>query len=178
MRSFNEIEKSLFLKKFLSSNLGTLFFTSRETPSSLMVRYFDSALDPKYLSSYAEMVQACQIWIEKFPKLSSLARVEQPVEVGKDFIARPFHVYLTSTETYAQDENPTEAPEELKLMRDIFCESIKLKGDLKDELMKSILARNLLQPSFKTYFDGKKFIIIEPSFKAEEIKIWSTLGSQ
>lgn len=176
MNYFSEIKTKLNLTEFLDSDLGTLYFATKNFSPTVMVRHFDSRLTPNFIDSYVDMVKTSQHWIEKYTHLSSLIRVEQPTEVGLDYIIRPFHIYITSTRSYSEIENVPEIPMELEVMRHYFLKYQHYIDTKKIEMVKKILARNLLDPSPKTYFDGKKFIVVEPSVRIEEVKIWGTLG--
>ena len=176
MRSFLDIESELGLRKFLSSELGTLYFVPSSPGSPrVIVRYFDSKLKPKSIANFAHMLKFCQDWVAEFPLLSDLVRVEQPLEIGIDFISRNHHTYYTSTDSYVEEHNPVEAPPELEIMREIVLESMKSVGDEKVELIKKVMKRSLLEPTNKTYFNSSemKFIVVEPKFLASEVESWA-----
>jgi hypothetical protein len=181
MREFKDIYRDAGLKKFLESSLGTLYAVpvTRENPRPrrLMVRHFDSKLPVALVGTFADLVRATQSWVERHPQLERLVRVLQPIEVGKDFIAREYLVYYTSTSTYVESEDPPEPPPELEEMRDIFRGIIGTSADPKDVIIESVLARSLLEPSAKTVFteDEGKFLVIEPKPTREELERWAAL---
>lgn len=175
MRSFSEIQEALGLKKFLSSELGTLYFVPYSLGSPrLIVRYFDSELKPESVSGFVDMLSSCQGWVEALPGLAEFVRVEQPSEVGLDFVSRPHHTYYTSTDSYVEEYDPAEAPPELELMRKIVRESMSGLGGAKGKIIEKIMKRSLLEPATKTYFnsDEMKFIVVEPRFLVSEVEAW------
>ena len=179
MRKFNEIQQELGLKEFLLTSLGTLYYipSAPGTPR-VRVRYFDSDPLIVLVKPFVDIVQATQEWIEHRPKLASLVKVEQPIEVGYDFIARLHHIYCTSTETYVNWDNPPEPPEELEQMRTIFRKEIGKSNNPKDILIETVLAKSLLEPSYKTYFAERKgqFIVVELELTPEYIQQWHALS--
>ncbi|NJK65034.1 MAG: hypothetical protein HC921_22070 [Synechococcaceae cyanobacterium SM2_3_1] len=179
MRKFIDIQQELELKEFLNSVPGTLY-CSPSAPMSLkmMVRYFDNDFLITLVKPFADIVRAIQQWIEQRPELARLVTVEQPIEVGYDFIARRFHIYGTSTRSYLDWDNPPKPPEELEQMRTIFRREIGNSTNPKNILIETVLAKSLLEPTSKTYFARSKgqFIVIEPKITCEDIKQWNTLS--
>jgi hypothetical protein len=110
-----------------------------------MVRPFDRELPVTLVQPFAEVVQAAQRWIDKRPALARLVRVEQPVEVGRDFISRSYLLYYTSTDAYVDWEDPPQPPKELALMRNAFRKAAGKSADPKDVIVEAVLARSLLE---------------------------------
>jgi len=175
MREFSQISKEPGFKKFLYTSSGTLYMILDNSGyPELMIRHFDGDIPPKYIEAYYEIVQETQNWINNYPQLNELIKVEQLAEIGNDFIMRPFHVYQNSTDSYVNWENPPEPPEELQQMRNTFKTIIGKSKDKKDQILEEILSRSILEPSYKTYFDeySRMFIIIEPRIRHSDIKGW------
>jgi hypothetical protein len=175
VRNFSEIEEELGLKKYLESEMGTLYFVPSSPGSKrVIVRRFDNILSPEYVNTFAEMLQACQQWVESSSTLNEFVRVEQPLEVGTDFISRTHHTYITSTDSYAEEHNPAEEPPELKQMRSIVRLLILDTSDHNLKIIQSVMSRSLIDPSTKTYLsdDEMKFIVVEPKFYADDVKSW------
>jgi hypothetical protein len=120
------------------------------------------------------MLQACQQWVESSSALNEFVRVEQPLEVGADFISRKHHTYIASTDSYTEAHNPTEEPPELQQMRSIVRFLIFDTSDHNLKIIQSAMSRSLIEPSTKTYLsdDKKKFIVVEPKFCANDVKSW------
>jgi hypothetical protein len=175
VRYFSEIKEELRLKQFLESELGTLYFVPSSPGSKrVIVRRFDSLLSPEYVNTFAEMLRACQQWVEGSSSLNQFVRVEQPLEVGADFISRKHHTYVASTDSYAEEYNPPEEPPELEKMRSIVRFLIMNSSDQNLKIILSVMARSLIEPSTKTYLndDEMKFIVVEPKFCVDDVKSW------
>lgn len=180
MREFADIQQALGLKKFLGSPLGTLYFVPvAPNAPRLMVRHFDRDLPVALVGPFAELVRAVQQWIERHPALARLVRVEQPIEVGRDFIARKHHTYYTSTDAYVDWEDPPEPPEELKQMRSAFRAAVGQASEPQDTIIEAVLARSLLEPTGKTFFDEEDglFIVVEPKPTREDLERWAALAA-
>jgi hypothetical protein len=177
MREFVDLNRESELKKFLDSQLGTLYIIRDASGvPRLMVRHFDRGLLPTLVKPFAELIEAVYMWIEAYPELARLIRVERPVEVGFDFIARPFHIYYGSLRAYTDWEDPPEPPEELELMRNAFRAAIGKSTEGRDAVIEAVLARSLLEPTSKTYFDESKrqFFVVEPKLTSEDVELWAT----
>ena len=175
MRRFSDIEKELGLKKFLYSELGTLFYIPSSPGSSrVMVRFFDAQLKPEFIDSFVELLSACQNWVEEKTDLEKLVRVEQPIEVGLDFISRPHHTYSTSTDSYEDEFEPVDPPKELSVMRKVIRSYIGNAVNDNIGIIQRIMGRSLIEPSSKTYFDDDemRFIVVEPKLKVTDIIDW------
>jgi hypothetical protein len=96
MRKFADIELELQLMKFTDSANGTLYCVpvSPGAPR-LVVRRFDRALPPSLVTAYARLITDAAVWIAADPELAKLVRIEQPTEIGSDYIARR-HMNATS----------------------------------------------------------------------------------
>jgi hypothetical protein len=178
MREFTDLRNEPGLKKFLDSQLGTLYMMldTRGFPQ-LIVRHFDRDLPPAWAKANYDFVQAMQQWVERHPELARLVKVEQPTEVGRDFISRPYHIYHTSTDAYTNWEDPPPPPEELEQMRTTFREAIGKSNRPGDAIIEKVLEKSLLQPTGKTYFDEneKQFVVVEPKFGRDDIERWLSI---
>jgi hypothetical protein len=176
MREFVDIQQELGFRKFLDSPSGTLYMvlSDRGLPTK-MVRHFDRDLAPTLVKPFADLVQALQQWIDRYPELAALVKIEQPIEVGRDFIARPFHIVHAPIDAYETWDDPPEAPEELDTMRRAFRAIIAQTNQPKDALIAAILSRSLLELTSKTYFNEgtEQFIVIEPKVASEDLQQWS-----
>ena len=176
MREFSDINRELGLKKFLTSHFSTLYFVpfSSRAPR-IMVRHFNIEISPDSVEHVAAMIQASKVWVERHDLLTNLVKIEQPIEVGRDFIARQYHLYSASTDAYVDWEEPPEVPEELERMRRGFTALIGKSTDPADVFIETFLAKSLLEPSGKTYFDEirAQFIVGEPRLTREDIEQWS-----
>jgi hypothetical protein len=178
MRAFTDVAAEHTLQKFLDSPFGTLYFVpyARGAPS-LVVRRFDGEWPPALAGSYADLMRGAQQWIERHPDLARLVQVEQPLEVGRDFVARKHLRFHVPTTAYVNWDDPPEPPAELEAMRAAFRAARRDAADERDQLIAAILARSILEPSGKTFFlpDEQQFIIAEPKPTRGEIERWAEL---
>lgn len=150
-----------------------------------MVRRFDANASTALVRAYADIVESAQAWLNERPHLARLVRVEQPTEVGSDFVARKFHVYLTRTNSYDGSPEAPEVPEELEQMQTIFREEAGHPWDSRDAILERILSRSILEPSGKTYpgepldgSPGTQFVIVDPKITRQDLDEWLRLFPQ
>jgi hypothetical protein len=175
MRRFSDIHRAMGLEEYLWSPWGTLYFNpGSKRASRLIVRHFDRELSVALVGPFVDFLQEAQGWIERHPSLAELVRVEQPVEVGGDFVARRHHAYHTDISHYTGGEDAPESPEELERMRDAFRAATQEAKSPRDALITTVLARSLLEANGKTYFndDEGRFIIVEPKPTPDELQRW------
>jgi hypothetical protein len=178
MRDFATIERDLKLDRFIASELGTLYVADddRGVPK-LMVRRFDGDASPSLIKPYVGIVRGCQDWVDGHG-LAGQVRIEQPAEVGVDFVARPYHIYTTSLWSYDEDSHPPEPPPELAPMRRKLRQAMGGSSDPRDAILERVLARSLLEPSGKTIFKTRedRFLVVEPKIDRADVEEWANLG--
>jgi hypothetical protein len=170
MRTFNDIRGELNLEKFVGSFNGDLFCVP-VAPGALriLVRHFNRDLPAELIPAYAALLRAAEAWIEGDPELASVVRVDQPTEVGEDFIAR-LHRMGTSLSAYS-DDDPADPPEELRVMQSRFRARLTESVGPEEALIARVLARSILEPTGKTIysFPEAKFIIADLKPTLEEL---------
>lgn len=180
MRRFDDISRELGLKRFCDSPSGALHFIPRAPDeAATMVRHFDGALPPSVIPAYAALAAAAQDWLARHPGVGALVRVEQPLEVGEDFVARRHHYYHVSLASYdPSDDEARPVPDELHALRRAFT-AARGHGDARDALIEEVLARSLMTWTAKTFFEGAedRFIIVELAPTAGELARWDALGA-
>jgi len=182
MRIFKEIQQELGLKRFISGPLGTMYYipyTPRQ--EQVNVRHFDSELPPVFVVAYADLIRAVHHWVEQHPALSRLVWIEQPFEIGQDFIARKHHRYFNNTiEAFLDDEEPIEVPPELYEMHNALHNAVHHVNSPREQIITKVLNQSLVEPSGKTYFDYNinKFVVAEPHLTPEDVIKWSDLMSK
>jgi hypothetical protein len=180
MREFADIERDLHLIKFTGSRNGTLYCVPvAPRAPRLIVRRFDQELPPSLVTTYARLIADAAAWIVADPELAKLVRIEQPTEIGSDYIARR-HVNATSLAAFLAidpEEDPPEAPPELSRMQARFHERTKLVSNAREALLASILARSILEPSQKTFYDfeAEQFLIADPAPTRDDLERWTAL---
>jgi hypothetical protein len=178
MRTFAEIAQTAGLKKFLESAAGTLYFDAQGPAPTMIVRHFDRDLAPALVRPFAELTVAAQRWVEAHPAVAQWVRVEPPIEVGEDFIARPHHVYYQSLRSYDEpdEDDPIEAPEELAPMRAAVRAALGRPASEHEQIVEAVLARSLLAATGKTYIDRDQFIVVEPTPTRSELERYARTG--
>lgn len=176
MRDFQDIAQQYDLKKFLDSPHGTLFFAPLVPGRPrLLVRRFDRDWTPDMIEPFVTLVRAAQHWVERHGDLQSLLRVDQPTEVGSDFVARRHHLYHVSLDSYEGGE--IDPPEQLSVLRDRLRAETGAPADEREAVIESALARSVLEPTDKTFWknDEARFVIVEPRVTTDLLKRWSAL---
>jgi hypothetical protein len=180
MREFADIERELNLMKFTDSRNGTLYCvpTAPGAPR-LIVRKFDGELAPALIPAYVDIAASAEAWIAADPELAALVRIEQPSEVGRNFIARR-HFNATTLDAFLgtdPEEDPPEPPPELARMQTRFRDRTKAASGLHDALLTSILSRSVLERSLKTFYDydAEQFVIADLKLTRDELKRWDEL---
>lgn len=166
---------------FLNSTNGSLHCVPVAPGAPrLIVRRFDRELAPAMIPVYVELLAAAQRWIAADPELAQLARVEQPSEVGHDFIARP-HLNATPLDAYLAgdpEDDPPDPPDELALMQARFRARAAAAADPREELLTAILARSLLAPTHKTMYSlaESRFVVVDLKPTRAELERWRELA--
>jgi hypothetical protein len=187
MRDFETARTDLGLVPFLDSALGSLYLRppSPDRPA-LVVRHLEGAQTGR-AAALAGLLGAAQRWVEGHHEVARLLRVEQAVEVGVDFVARPHHVYYTSTRAYVRtndpdadeedDEDPPEPPPELDALRRAFAQAAGENATEMERLLVGVLARSVMDATGKTYFHERegRFIAVDLSPRPDELDRWAEL---
>jgi hypothetical protein len=182
MREFADIERELQLMKFTDSRNGTLYCVPVAPGAPrLIVRRFDGEVPPSLVPAYAGMIAAAAAWIAADPQFAKLVRIEQPTEIGREYIARR-HVNATSLDAFLDpdpDEDPPEAPPELAQMQARFRERTKSASDAHEALLAAILARSILERSLKTFYDheAEQFVIADLRPTRAELERWQSFAA-
>lgn len=180
MRDFTDIQRELALMPFLNSANGSLYCVPVGPGAPrLIVRRFDRALTPAMIPVYVDLLAAAQRWIAADPELAQLVHVEQPSEVGHDFIARP-HLNATPLDAYLAgdpEDDPPDPPDELALMQTRFRARTAAASDLREELLTTILTRSVLAPTYKTMYSlaESRFVVVDLKPTRAELERWREL---
>ena len=172
MRTFNDVRSELNLQKFVGSFSGDLFCVPIAPGAPrILVRHFNRDLSAELIPAYVALLREAEAWIERDPELARVVRVDQPTEVGEDFIARP-HRMGTSLSAYFDDEDPADPPEELSAIQSRFLARLAEGIGPENELVARVLARSILEATGKTLysFPEEKFIISDLKPTREELE--------
>lgn len=178
-RDFAALAAEQPLERFLGSRWGTLYFVPPGPGRRLMlVRRFDGEWPPGLIGPYVDLLDAAQRWIEARPEIAGLVRVDQPIEVGRDFVARPHRLYHVSLDSY--DEGTIEPPKELELLRGRLTQMLEApaSGGERETILRRAIARSVLETTDKTYWksDERRFVIVEPRLTTELLERWASSG--
>jgi hypothetical protein len=181
MRDFNEVRSALGLRKFLDSTMGTLYFSpAAQGADRVLVRHFDSAASSDLTAVYADLIQAVADWVDAAPDVARYVRVERPLEVGSDFIMRPYPIYYVSTDAYDYSDEAPQPPPELYEMRKSVRAAVtgKVTGLNPDEnaVIGRVVGASLLEPTGRTYFNEADdlFVVVEPKIDAADVLDWAS----
>jgi hypothetical protein len=178
MRNFNAIQESVELAPFLESANGDLYIRRETNGDRFLVRRFNRTLPPSLTGAYARLLAEAQSWLERESALASLVRVEQPIEVGEDFLMRRF-VGATSLASFLnedEDDDPPEAPDELAPMQTLFRQFAARAVSAQDVLIVTILARSICEPTYKTIysFHEERFVVLDLKPTVDELEQFKT----
>lgn len=175
MRTFERIRSDEGLAKFLDSANGTLYFVPRAPGSRrLIVRHFDGAVPADWIPDFVSLLAATRAFIDARPSLAELVHIAPPLEVGTDFVAREHFTYYTSTESYEDDDESIEPPDELETMRGLVRQAVEDDAGAIGE----VLRRSLLEPTGKTWFNEAegRFIVVDPVWDRTTLERWRAAG--
>ena len=183
MREFEDIRSALGLQKFLESATGTLYFNpAADGADRVLVRRFDATVPAELAAVYADLVSAVADWVDATPDVARYVRVERPLEVGRDFIARPYPIYYISTDAYDPDGPPP--PPELDEMHKAVRTAMMRKGGNLNRgeytVIERVVTATLLEPTGRTYFNENDdlFVVVEPKIDAADVHDWETVSRQ
>ncbi|MXS72455.1 hypothetical protein GSF70_14650 [Flavobacteriaceae bacterium W22] len=183
MKNFEELNKTEILDRMLSSEFGTLYsHLDIQGNIDKIIRFLDGKLTPELLPVYVQLYEAILEYIDEHHKIKQHVFMPQLLEVGEDYIIRPFYSYYESTRRYFDPDEPLEPYTEYYEMIRAFSEEMTnefSKEDITDpdkqSIIKRILRKSLIQPRGKTFFEGRyinKYIIVEPAISIEDIEKW------
>ena len=176
MKSFEELKKKKTLIRYLGSEFGTMYFepdVPRENES--IIRHLDGVLPAELLPKYEQIYKAIVEEVNHHPRIRECVFMPNLIEIGEDYIIRPFYVYDIAICDYLDndDDHFVEPPELFAIMRNIVSSELNSTAGERGIIHK-ILKRSLLEPTGKTIYDFEtnKFIIVEPKILLEDIYAW------
>jgi len=189
MKTFKELNKAEVLDKMLSSEYGTLYYhLDVKGNIDKVIRFLDGELTPELLPAYVQLYEAVLQYIDVHPQIKKYVFMSQLIEVGVDYIIRPFYVYSESTSRYFDLDEPLEPyPEYYEMIRAFSEEMINKFSDEditnpdKQSIIKRILRKSLIEPRGKTFFEGRdinKYVIIEPAISIKDIEKWQMINEE
>lgn len=186
MKTFEELNKKLKPLEFLPSELGTTYFIPNvPREKKIIIRHLDGELTPELLPVYVQLYEAVLEYIDEHHKIKEHVFMPQLLEIGEDYIIRPFYVYLVPTSRYFDPNEPLEPLKEYYDMIRALSEEMMsqfseedITDPNKQSIIKRILRKSLIEPRGKTFFEGrylKKHIIVEPAISIEDLEKWKMI---
>jgi hypothetical protein len=174
MPTFDEYARGRDLVLLSESPLGTLHIT--KTNDGTMVRRFDRDWPASLLTTYLDMLEAAQLWIDKQPTLATLLRIERPFEIGDDYYVISHYPHYWSTKhigTLPPDDDD-KALAELQRLTGELSTAVKTVSGERDVLIASILSRCVLTPSAWTFHSDEesRFVVVDPPATRAEGEMW------
>lgn len=186
MKSFEEFKKNKNLILFADiSKLGTMYFEpDLPDDKDYIIRHLDSELTEEMLPIYVDLYNSIKNWIESNSKINEFVFMNDLIEVGKDYIIRPFRVYIKSNRSYFDDDQPIEPPiRYFEMLKALSEEMLRLYVDYeelyptKETIIKRILRKSLIAESGKTIYNDKinKFELVEPRISIDNVEEWEKI---
>jgi hypothetical protein len=182
MKNFEELNKTEVLYRMLSSEFGTLYsHLDIQGNIDKIIRFLDGEFTPELLPVYVQLYEAILEYIDEHHKIKKHVFMPQLLEVGTDYIIRPFYSYHVSTRRYFDPDEPLEPYAEYYEMIRAFSDEMMDQSSEEDitdpnkrSIIKRILRKSLIQPRGKTFFKDylNKYVIVEPAISIEDIKKW------
>jgi len=189
MKNFEQLNKIEAIDKMLSSEFGTLYYhLDVEDNIDKIIRFLDGELTPELLPVYVKIYHTILQYIDTHQKIKDHVFMPQLLEVGVDYIIRPFYVYIVSTSRYFDPDEPLEPDYDYYEMIRAFSEEMASQFSDEDitnpnklSIIKRILRKSLIEPRGKTFFEGRylnKHIIVEPAISIEDIEKWKSIEGE
>ena len=107
-------------------------------------------------------------------RIKELVFIPNLIEIGLDYIIRPFYSYHISLRHYYSKDTSVIPPKRFEEMRNVV--SKELNNSLEDEnyIIHEIIRKSLLESTTKTIFEISinKFIIVEPKISLKDLYQW------
>lgn len=185
MKSFEEFRKNTNLMVFLESKFGTMYYEpDLPEEKDYIVRHLDAELTEELLPIYVQLYQAINQWIESNSRIREYLFMPNLIEVGKDYIIRPFYVYQVDVRDYFDEDEPIEPPKRYFEMILAFSEEminvyVENEGidSTKMTIIKRVLRKSIFGSSGKTIFEYKvnKFLLVEPKISIADLEEWKSI---
>lgn len=172
LRLFDDVAQERGLKKFLASDVGTLYYGSNA--GRVIVRKFAS---PSVAKMYGEIIDGFFAWACKSPVLSGTILILPMQELGIDFLLRDHQIY-TSTAELRDEESSIEMPDAFfQKIRSVEAVLNTGVATEKESVFRNIMKNSVVNPSGKTYFDfsSQQFVIVEPKITLGDLESWARL---
>ncbi len=185
MKTFEEFKKNVNLKRYIGSTLGTMYFEpDLPRDKDYIIRHLDAELTEELLPVYLQLYEAVKQWIETNSTMKEYLFMPELIEVGKDYIIRPFYVYIKSVRSYFDEDDSIEPSQRyFEMIRDFSIEMLNVYVEDEDvyptktTVIKRVLRNSLFGASGKTILDDRNngYIIVEPKIYVSDLEQWQRL---
>ncbi len=169
IKSFQTLNQELKLSRFLGSEFGTMYFdpnASRENEN--IIRHLDGELSAELLPVYIKLYEEIRLWIES--NISDCVFMPKLIEIGEDYIVRPFYVYHISNKDYFDPDEPVQPPVEFYQMIIIVSNNLKINAE-NESIVERIVRKSLLGSNGKIFYTTSinQFILVEPKISLADL---------
>ncbi len=181
MRNFRQIKTEFNLlgprgtQDFLGEKYEIRYY---DTTNLRIFKYFEGVLTSEQVKLYADIIISLSEWLEK-GGLEEYVFVENPSEIGLDFIAIPSsdHVFFKATQVLYSGEKSQDVKNAYQqALAPIEQAYKKMEDKPKQMILKGIIERSILNPSWETYYNKKwnKIVVVEPNILIEDVLNWDS----
>jgi hypothetical protein len=175
MRTFADLCASEDLLRADDSELGPVYWAPRGERPGGRIRVFDRPADR---ATYIAMHEHAHLWIHRDYEHDAwwVIDVDEPAEVGSDFVIMPRRVGNT-LESFTSTDDPAQPLERLVELRTLMPELIAAARDPADHLIARIVAGRVAQPDANTIYvwADQRFYIQDLAPSSEELRAWRAL---
>jgi hypothetical protein len=175
MRTFADLRASEDLIRADDLELGPVYWTRTGERPGGRVRVFDGADDR---ATYVAMHEHAHLWIHRDYEHDAwwVIDVDEPVEVGSDFVVMPRRIGNTLA-SFVSTDDPADPPERLAELRALVPKLVAAASDAADQLIAGIVASRVAGPDTNTIFvwADQRFYIQDLAPSREELRAWRAL---
>ncbi len=175
MRTFADLHASEELIRADDSELGPVYWTQTGERRGARVRVFDGAEDR---ATYVAMHEHAHLWIHRDYQHDAwwVIDVDEPLEVGADFVVMPRRIGNTLA-SFVSTDDPAEAPERLAELRTLMPMLVAAANQPADQLIAGFVARRVAHPDANTIYvwSDQRFYVQDLAPSREELLAWRGL---
>lgn len=175
MRTFNELRASQELTRADDAALGPVYWTRSGVRDGGRVRVFEH---PQDVGPYVAMHEYAHLWIHRDYDHDAwlVLDVDEPIEVGVDFVIMPRRVGNT-LESFVRADDPAQPPPRLGDLRAVVPKLVAAATDPADVWIANVVANRLAGPDLNTIYvwGEERFYIQDLAPSREELAAWQSL---
>ena len=174
MRTFAELCAAERLIYIQDTELGAEYWFEHGGPR---VRLFEN-VGPLGLAAYVSLHEYAHLWIHRDYDHDAwfVLDVDEPLEVGVDFVTMPRRVGNT-LDSFVRDEDQAPPPRRLEELRVLMPKLVAAAGDPADAWVAQLVAGRLATPDHNTIYiwAEQRFYIQDLAPSRDELFAWQTL---